>query len=95
MTAYFIAHGTLKDPEKMKEYVERSGPIVAHYGGEFLSVGGITAVLTGNHKHKRTAIFKFPDTAAAEAWFNSDAYRALWPLRAEAGDFDFIVMEEY
>ncbi|MGR9178889.1 DUF1330 domain-containing protein (plasmid) [Rhizobium leguminosarum] len=95
MAAYFIAHGTLKNTEKMLEYVDRSGPIVAHYGGEFISVGEVKAVLTGKHKHKRTAIFKFPDVASAEAWYNSDAYKAIWPLRNEAGDFDFIVIEEY
>lgn len=95
MAAYFIAHGTLKNPEKMLEYVDRSGPIVARFGGEFISVGEVKAVLTGSHRHKRTAIFKFPDVASVEAWYNSDDYRALWPLRNEAGDFDFIAVEEY
>lgn len=95
MAAYFIAHGTLRNPEKMAEYVARSGPIFAAFGGEFLAVGDVKSVLTGSHGHKRTAIFRFPDVASAEACYNSEAYRALWPLRREAGDFDFIVMEEY
>lgn len=95
MAAYFIAHGTLKDPAKMAEYVEKSGPIFAAHGGEFLTVGEVKAVLTGTHSRKRTAIFKFPDVASAERCYNSEAYKALWPLRGEAGDFDFIVMEEY
>ena len=95
MAAYFIAHGTLKNPEKMDEYVTRSGPIFAAHGGKFLTVGDVKTVLTGSHGHKRTAIFVFPDVASAEACYNSDAYRELWPLRKEAGDFDFIVMEEY
>ncbi|MBT9246214.1 DUF1330 domain-containing protein (plasmid) [Gemmobacter fulvus] len=95
MAAYFIAHGTVKDAAKMLEYVDRSGPCVAAFGGEFLTVGEVKSVLTGRHDHKRTAIFKFPDVAAAEGWYNSDAYRALWPLRNAAGDFDFIVMEEF
>lgn len=94
MAAYFIAHGTLKDAEKMEEYVERSGPVVASFGGEFISVGEVSAVLTGSHNHKRTAIFRFPDAASAEAWYYSDAYKELWPLRQQAGDFDFIVFEE-
>lgn len=95
MAAYFIAHGTLKDPKKMEEYVAKSGPIFAEHGGHFLTVGEVKTVLTGSHGHKRTAIFVFPDVASAEACYNSEAYRALWPLRHEAGDFDFIVMEEY
>jgi uncharacterized protein (DUF1330 family) len=40
-------------------------------------------------------MFKFPNSTAAEACYNSDAYKALWPLRQEAGDFDFIVFEEF
>ena len=95
MAAYFIAHGTLKDPKKMEEYVAKSGPIFAAHGGQFLTVGDVKAVLTGTHTHKRTAIFVFPDVASVESCYNSDAYRALWPLRHEAGDFDFVVMEEY
>lgn len=95
MAAYFIAHGTIKNPQKMEDYVARSGPIFAAHGGQFLTVGDVKAVLTGSHSQKRTAIFVFPDVAAAEACYNSDAYRALWPLRHEAGDFDFIVIEEY
>ena len=95
MAAYFIAHGTLKDPKKMEEYVERSGPIFASFGGEFITVGEVSAVLTGTHGHKRTAMFKFPDTKSAEACYNSEAYKELWPLRQAAGDFDFIVFEEH
>ena len=95
MSAYFIAHGTIRNPSKMDEYVEKSGPIFASFGGEFLTVGGVTHILTGSHNRERVAIFKFPDAAAAEACYNCDAYKRLWPLRAEAGDFDFIVFEEY
>ena len=94
MAAFFIAHGTLKDPKKMEEYVHKTSPIVARFGGEFLGVGEVKTVLTGEHKHKRTAIFRFPDVASIEAWYNSEDYRALWPLRQEAGDFDFIGIEE-
>ena len=95
MAAYLIAHGTLKDPTKMEEYVERAQPIVESFGGEFITVGEVTSVLVGSHNHVRTAIFKFPDTQAAESWFNSENYKSLWELRQQAGDFDFIVFEEY
>jgi uncharacterized protein (DUF1330 family) len=95
MAAFFIAHGTIHNPAKMEEYVAKSGPIFAAHGGQFLTVGDVKAVLTGTHTQKRTAMFIFPDVASVEACYNSEAYRALWPLRREAGDFDFIVVEEY
>jgi uncharacterized protein (DUF1330 family) len=95
MAAYFIAHGTVTDQTKMSEYVEKSGPIFASFGGEFVTVGGVTHVLIGSHSRDRVAMFKFPNSTAAEACYNSDAYKALWPLRQEAGDFDFIGFEEF
>ena len=95
MAAYFIAHGTVTDHAKMSAYVEKSEPIFASIGGEFVTVRGVTHVLTGTHERERVAMFKFPDAAAAEACYNSDAYKAPWPLREQAGDFDFIVFEEF
>ena len=50
----------------MSEYVEKSGPIFTSFGGEFVTVGGVTHVLTGTHE-ERVAMFKFPDAAAARA----------------------------
>lgn len=95
MTVYFIAHGTIKDPEKMERYVEASAPFVARYGGEWISTGEVKAVLIGSHAHKRTAIFKFPSMAHVEGWYYDPDYRKLWDFCQEAGDFDFIAVEEY
>lgn len=94
MAAYLISQSTIKDETKLAEYVEKSGPIAAEYCAEFVTVGPVTAVLTGSHAHKRVALFKFPNTAAIEEWFHCDAYKALWPIRKAAGDFDFVVFED-
>jgi uncharacterized protein (DUF1330 family) len=95
MTAYFIAHGTLRDQEKMERYVAASGPIIARHGGEWISTGEVKAVLVGVHEQKRTAIFRFPSLAAIEAWFNDPEYQKLWNFRSECGDFVFLAVEEY
>lgn len=95
MTVYFIAHGTIKDPEQMRRYVEMSSPIVARHGGEWISTGEVKAVLTGSHAHARTAIFRFPSMAHVEGWYNDPEYKKLWDFRKQAGDFDFIAVEEY
>jgi uncharacterized protein (DUF1330 family) len=95
MAAYFVAHGTVKDPAKLAQYVERASPYVAAAGGEFIAVGDVKWVLLGEHPHKRVAVFRFPDATSARAWFDNPAYQALAPLRSEAGDFVFLVFEEY
>jgi len=94
MAAYLISHSTIKDEAKLAEYVEKSSPIAAEYGAEFITVGPVTAVLNGSHAHKRVAMFKFPNTTAIEDWFHCEAYKALWPTREAAGDFDFVVFED-
>ncbi|SCW35757.1 MULTISPECIES: DUF1330 domain-containing protein [unclassified Pseudomonas] len=93
MTAYFLAFGTVKDPEKLAEYIERSGPSVAHHGGKYVGVDEQTVVLLGKHKHPRTALFTFPDSASCQAWFDSASYQKLEGLREDAGDFVFIVFD--
>ncbi|MEM7571091.1 MAG: DUF1330 domain-containing protein [Pseudomonadota bacterium] len=41
-----------------------------------------------------SAVFEFPDMGAVEAWYTSDAYQALLPLRSEACDMDISVYAE-
>jgi uncharacterized protein (DUF1330 family) len=95
MAAYFIAHGTLKDATKMERYVAISGPVMARHGGEWITTGEVKAVLTGAHKHQRTAIFKFPSIEYLQAWYNDPEYKVLWEFRKECGDFDFLAIEEF
>ena len=95
MTAYFIALGTLKDPEKMQRYVALSGPVMARHGGEWISTGEVKKVLTGSHQHARVAIFSFPSVEHVEAWYNDPDYQKLWDFRKECGDFDFLAVEEF
>ena len=94
MPAYFIAHGTVKDHAKLQQYIAGSAPFVAAAGGEMLATGTIGAVLVGDHAHERVTLFKFPDIAAARAWFDTTGYQALKPLRTEAADFTFLIFED-
>ncbi|WP_412459879.1 DUF1330 domain-containing protein [Pseudomonas sp. SC11] len=93
MTAYFVAFGTVKNRDKLTEYIERSTPSVVQHGGKYIGVGEQTVVLLGYHPHPRTALFTFPDSAACRAWFDSAQYQTLEGLREEAGDFVFIVLD--
>ncbi|ATE78190.1 DUF1330 domain-containing protein [Pseudomonas frederiksbergensis] len=93
MTAYFLAFGTVRDPDKLAEYIDRSGPSVAAFGGEFVGVSDQTQVLAGVHAHPRTAMFTFPDAATCRAWFESPMYHELEGLREAAADFVFLVFD--
>ncbi len=94
MSAYVIAHATIKDPEKMKEYRAIAGPSIKAAGGEVISAAQVTDVLVGSHEHQRTIILRFTDAQAARDWYASDIYQSAIPTREQAMDAVFIVVED-
>ena len=94
MSAYVIAHATIKDPEKLKEYGAIAGASIKAAGGEIISVGQVAEVLAGSHDHQRAIILRFADAQAALAWYNSEAYQSAIPIRDQAMDAVFILSED-
>lgn len=90
MSAFFVATVTIKDPQKFQEYGQKAGPTVAAFGGELMLRGKTAEVLAGSAQHQATVVIKFPDTAAINKWYNSDAYQAIIPLRDEAVDMTLV-----
>ncbi|MEU3050198.1 DUF1330 domain-containing protein [Streptomyces sp. NPDC006984] len=89
MTAYAVAH--LHPAEHLDEevltYMERIQRTMEPYGGRFLVHGSAVEVLEGQWPGA-LVIVAFPGTEEARAWYASDAYQALLPLRTRhmAGD---------
>lgn len=94
MAAYVIAHATIKDPEKLKEYGAVAGPSIKAAGGELISAAHVTDVLAGSHDHQRAVIIRFADAQAARDWYASDTYQSALPIRAQAMDAVFILAED-
>ena len=94
MAAYMIAHVTVKNAEKLPEYSSQAGPTFAPFGGAPVARGKVVEVLTGTHAGHAALIVKFPDAQSARDWYNSPAYQALSPLRDEAIDATFVLIEE-
>jgi uncharacterized protein (DUF1330 family) len=90
MTAYVVVLASPKDADKMQEYGSAAGKTLASFGGE-IAAGGPCKTLYGENPHGRIVVLKFPDTDAANDWYNSDAYQALLPLRKEAMDAVFVL----
>ncbi|MCG8692722.1 MAG: DUF1330 domain-containing protein [Minwuiales bacterium] len=94
MAAYVIAHATIKDPEKLKEYGAVAGPSIKAAGGELISAAHVTDVLAGSHDHQRAVVIRFADAQAARDWYASDAYQSAIPTRERAMDAVFIIAED-
>jgi len=90
MTTFFVATATVKDPQKFQEYAKKAGETLVPHQGELVLRGKKDDVLAGHADHQTVGIIKFPSQDALKAWFNSDAYQAIIPLRNEAADMTIV-----
>ena len=93
MAAYVIAQVKVKDPEKLAAYSQAAGPTVAEFGGKLIVRAPALEVLSGDVDYDRCVIMEFGDAASARAWYNSEAYQALVPLRSQGADVVFTLAE--
>jgi uncharacterized protein (DUF1330 family) len=93
MTAYVIALVDVHDPEAYARYRAEVPAIVAAHGGRFLVRGGAQEVLEGEWPQTRTVVMAFADRAAASAFYRSDAYKAIVPLRQAASSGRILVVD--
>lgn len=93
MTAYIIVEAVLHDPEKFSAYAKAVPPVVAEYGGEYLVLGGEHTPLEGDWGATRLVMHSWPSAEQAKAFWYSDAYEALKPLRHGTGDFRVMLVD--
>jgi uncharacterized protein (DUF1330 family) len=83
MTAYAIGHLTeVRMGPGIVAYLEGIDATLEPYGGRFILHGERPEVKEG-HWSGDLIVIAFPDIAAARAWYDSPAYQAILPLRAE------------
>ena len=94
MSAFFIATGTVKNPEKFQEYAVKSKSTFDEFNAEIILKGKFSGVfiddlekeVTAENNHQAASIIKFADMATLENWYQSPSYQALITLRDEAAD---------
>ena len=96
MPAYLIAEHIVTDSTKFEEYRTKVGPMIAKYGGRYLTKGGSHRFLEGGHwKPERVVIIEFPDMASLNRWYNAPEYKPLIALRkACTSDLDMLITLE-
>ena len=84
MPAYLIVEHIITDRAKFEEYRTKVGPLIARFGGRYLTKGGSHKQLEGGHwKPERVVIIEFPDMQSLDAWYSSPEYQPLITLRKE------------
>ena len=94
MSALFIAQVTqLIDPEKLNEYSSKAGPTVEKHNGEIIFRGVTKKMVAGENPVQAVAIMQFDSIEEAEAWYFSDDYQALIPIRNAAIEVNITLIE--
>lgn len=93
MPAYLIVEHIITDAAKFEEYRVKVGPMIAKYGGRYLTKGGSHKFPEGGHwLPERVVIIEFADMKALEAWYNSPEYQPLIALRKQCtSDQDMLI----
>jgi len=78
--AFYISEFEVTDPEGIRPYGEAVESTFAPFGGRFIARGGSVRSLEGDPT-KRIVMIAFPSVEQAQAWYDSPAYRAIWPVR--------------
>ena len=93
MTALWIAHVTVTDPEAYGEYARLAGPAIAAHGGVFLARGSRYVQLEGADR-ARNVVARFPSVEDAVACYNSPEYQAALDHARTAAERDLVIVEE-
>lgn len=96
MSAYVIAEHIITDAAKFEEYRTKVGPMIARYGGRYITKGGSHKMPEGGHwRPERVVIIEFPDMDALNRWYDAPEYQPLIALRkACTSDLDMLITLE-
>lgn len=81
MPVYVVGRIEIADRERYAGYEAGFLEIFARHGGELLAVDDAPRLLEGEQRPHRCVIARFPDEAAAMAWYRSDDYQRLAEIR--------------
>lgn len=93
MSAYAMAHLRSVDfNEEIVGYIERIDDTLPPYEGRFLVHGQTPEVMDGTFEGV-IVVIEFPDRERARAWYESESYAAIAPLRIDNSDGGAFVVD--
>jgi uncharacterized protein (DUF1330 family) len=93
MPAYFIGEHRIIDEAAYQEYLRQVAPMIARFGGRYITRVGSHQVLEGGWRPNRVVIIEFPDIAALMGWYRSPEYEPLIALRQRASEDVLIAVD--
>ena len=89
---YWIAHVSVRDAERYKDYVAAAKPAFERYGARFLARGGTHETLEGIDR-ARHVVIEFPSLKAARDCYHSPEYEAAKAIRHEVAEAQMVIVE--
>lgn len=93
MKALCIVYERVEDPEEFDRYRQVVMATLEPFGARFLVRGGAFTVLEGDMPFTQIAVLEFPSRDAAEAWYHSDSYQAVLPIRLAAARCQLVIVD--
>jgi len=94
---YWIAHVTITNPERYKDYIAANAVAFEKFGARFIVRGGACEARSGTalNQSQRHVVIEFESYAEAKACYDSPEYRAAAKIRDEAAIAELVIIEGY
>ena len=86
MPAYLVGHITVKDEGLWQKYMAGVKESIAPFDCKIIFRGQLDRILAGKHDHNLVVVIEYPDLTTLDAWYSSEKYQSLIPLRDKAAD---------
>ncbi len=93
MSALWIAHVDVTNPDAYGEYAKRATTAIAAHGGVFLARAGRYVQLEGRDR-ARNVVARFPSLEAAQECYYSAEYQEALGFAKNAAERDLVIVEE-
>ena len=84
--AFAVGQVTIKDQQLWQQYKDALAITLQQYQGGVSYRGKVAEVLAGNKTHSDVVFIQFDSIEALKAWFYSQEYQNIIPLRDRAAD---------
>jgi uncharacterized protein (DUF1330 family) len=91
--AYTIAEFEVTDPETFKKYGDATRTAIPAAGGRFIVRAGAKAVVVNGAPPKQVAVIQWESLDKGQAFFESEAYKQLIPVRDKGSRFRAFTVE--
>lgn len=93
MPAFYVARVKVKDEVKLQDYSSKAMDIFTGFQGEIVSKGQLQKSSEVVENHDFAVVMQFPSLEKLNLAINSDAYKAILPIRHAAADVNISIYQ--